>query len=166
MLVATLHDLRPAGIKRFLYSKNHDYIMGKIAMVSVLEGGHTKDLAAFLRSEGFEKNNDTSIKVSDIDYEVVAGYLAHIRSPESKTAGGKAYVMPLPDFVSIDYSSSMESQGIVYFSGSIERRKTVHFLGDEDTMPETLKELTAKFKEVFGPWDCVRDLEYALTYWD
>ena len=136
-------------------------------MVSVLEGEHSKDFTAFLESEGYEKSHDPSVKVSDTDYEVVAGYLAHIRSPKSSTSGGKAYVHKLPDFASLSYSSSMENNGIVYFSGKAEGwRKTVHFLGDEDILQKRLKDLTAKFKEVFGPWDCVRDLEYALTHWD
>ncbi|MBW2994839.1 hypothetical protein KY312_00655 [Candidatus Woesearchaeota archaeon] len=141
--------------------------MGKIVMVSVLEGEHSKDFAAFLESEGYKKKRDTSIKVSDTNYEVVAGYLAHIRSPRSNTGGGKAYVHKLPDFMALDYMNSMENNGLVYFPGKAEGwRKTVHFLGDEDTLPKKLKDLTEKFKEEFGPWDCVRDLEYALTHWN
>ena len=135
-------------------------------MVSVLEGEHDKDFTGFLKAEGYEKKHDPSVKVADINYEVVAGYLAHIRSPKTSTGGGKAYVHQIPDFISLSYSSAMENNGIVYFSGKAEGwRRTVHFLGDEDVLPQKLKDLTAKFKEVFGPWDCVRDLEDALTHW-
>ena len=129
-------------------------------MVSVLEGEHHKDIVSFLESEGFVKANEMPCP----DYEVVGGYLAQIRAPEKNTQGGTAYVFT-PDFSYLNYSSKMESKGIVYLSGRVKWRKTVHFVGDEAVLPEQLNELVAKYKKVFGPWDCVRDLEYALTHW-
>ena len=130
-------------------------------MVSVLEGEHAKDLTGFLESEGYRKTK----KLLNPDYEVVGGYLAQIRAPEKETQGGKSYIFT-PDFSCIDFTSAMESNGIIYLSGKAQGwRNTVHFIGDEDALPERLKELAAKYKKIFGPWDCVRDLEYALTHW-
>ena len=127
----------------------------KIAMVSVLEGRGERIVVPFLKEHYKFEDGPGEIQPAIVDYEVVGGYLAHIRMPDKNTQSGVPYVLQ-PKIDILDYSAPLHSENLVFYPGTVQGwRKTLHFIGEEDKA----------LKEHFCMSDYIRDLEYALIHW-
>jgi hypothetical protein len=137
----------------------------KIAMVSVLEGKGEKKVVPFLKEHYEFKDGPGDIKPAMVDYEVVGGYLAYIRTSGKNTKSGVPYVLE-PRVDILDCSNPLHTEDVVFYSGEIAGwRKTLHFIGEEDKLSEILKKLTVDLREHFRPEDYNRDLGAAIKHW-
>ncbi|MBW2965535.1 hypothetical protein KY342_00355 [Candidatus Woesearchaeota archaeon] len=137
-----------------------------IAMVSILEGRGEDKVIPFLKKHyGFEEGGK-DINLKKVDYEVVGGYLAHIKMPDKSTRSGEPYVCGKPGTNVFRYSNPLHKEDINFYTGEVEyRRKTLHFIGEEEKLSELLKQLTVDLREHFWPEDFNRDLGAAVRHW-
>lgn len=141
----------------------------KVIMVSVLDDKANR-LVDLLKENGFSEEVTGEIIPAMVEYDVIAGYLAHLRSAkDTETRNGLAYVIE-PDIKMLDYTSPMQSGDVVFYRGLCckpdQKRKTLHFLGYEETLPSKLKELIPIFELKYGHRGFVHDLADALGYWE
>jgi hypothetical protein len=137
----------------------------KIAMVSVLEGRGEGRVMPFLRKHYGFTDGPGKFEFEAVDYEVVGGYLAHIRMPDKNTRSGEPYVLK-PKISVLDYLYPLHSEDLAFYPGRIEGwRKTMHFIGEEDKLSQQLKDITVHLRNHFCPEDFNRDLGAALRHW-
>jgi len=111
------------------------------AMISVVG-----DIDKYLERLGFEPSNDEEA-LENIKYEVISGYLTHLRSEEKEKDDD--IIITLEPNLSLLNSQSLQKNGngIYYLSGILDRRTTMHLVSETNVIVHGLADIITRLKD-------------------